>query len=65
MVKGAMVVKEDLEVRRTVVMVGTVVSRVVHLKLGYLSVVTEGVVVMVILAARAVQPTGVLMVKLA
>jgi hypothetical protein len=48
-----------------VVMVVTVVSRVVHLKLGYLSVVTEGVVVMVILAALAVQPTGVLMVKLA
>jgi len=65
MVKVAMVVKEDLAVRRTVVMVVTVVSRVVHLKLGYLSVVTGGVVVMVILAALAVQPTGVLMVKLA
>jgi hypothetical protein len=65
MVKVAMVVKEDLAVRRTVVMVVTVVSQVVHLKLGYLSVVTEAVVVMVILAARAVQPTGVLMVKLA
>ena len=65
MVKVAMVVKEDQAVRRTVVMVVTVVSRVVHLKLGYLSVVTGGVVVMVILAALAVQPTGVLMVKLA
>jgi hypothetical protein len=58
MVKVAMVVKEDQAVRQTEVKVVTVVSRVVHLKLGYLLVVTEALVVMVILAALAVQPTG-------
>jgi hypothetical protein len=58
MVKVALAVKEDQAVRRTVVMVVTVVSQVVHLKLGYLSAVTEAVVVMVILAALADQPTG-------
>jgi hypothetical protein len=64
-VKVETVVKEDQAVRRTEVRVVTVVSRVVHLKLGYLSVVTEAVVVMVILAALAVQPTVASMAKLA
>lgn len=65
MVKVAMAVKEDQEVHRTAVRVVTVVSRGVHLKLEYLSVVTEAVVAMVILAALEVQPTGASMVKLA
>ena len=65
MVKVEMVEKEDQAVRRTEVKVVTVVSQVVHLKLGYLLVVTEAVVVMVMLAAQEVQPTVASMEKLA
>ncbi len=65
MVKVETVEKEDQAVRRTAVKVVTAVNQVVHLKLGYLSVVTEAVVVMVILAALEVQPTVASLAKLA